>query len=200
MAVFHLLATTYGTSLPMTAMALPALLLGLGLGMIGAPLTDLTLGRVDDVHAGSASGLFSTADHLGIALGTVLTGLVFFSHDPAATAHGADVVNAFTATLPYVTGGLLTVWALMFFLPRPVSTRLGWSPFPRGRSRGVRRRGDAVENPAASASVPVHVRAVRCNRQSSSTNDHTSRNPSLSGPASSPARSTGQSPHRKGMR
>ena len=121
LAVFRLLATTYGTSLPMTAMALPALALGLGLGMTGAPLTDLTLRRVDDVHAGSASGLFSTADHLGITLGTVLTGVVFFAHDPAATARGTDVVNAFTASLPYVTGGLLIMWALMFFLPRPAN-------------------------------------------------------------------------------
>ncbi|MFC7267228.1 hypothetical protein [Streptomyces lutosisoli] len=48
LAVFHLLATTHGTNLPMTTMALPAL----ALGMVGAPLTDLTLGRVDDAHAG----------------------------------------------------------------------------------------------------------------------------------------------------
>ncbi|GGM73939.1 MFS transporter [Longimycelium tulufanense] len=123
LAVFHLLATTYGTNLSMTAMALPALALGLGLGMIGAPLTDLTLGRVGDAHAGSASGLFNTATHLGISLGVVLTGVVFFSHDPAATARGTDVVNAFTATLPYVIGGLLAMWALMFFLPRPAIPR-----------------------------------------------------------------------------
>lgn len=118
LAVFHLLATTYGTNLSMTAMALPALALGLGLGMIGAPLTDLTLGRVDGAHAVSASGLFNTADHLGISLGVVLTGVLFFSHDPAATARGTDVVNAFAAALPYVIGGLLAMWALMFFLPR----------------------------------------------------------------------------------
>lgn len=119
LGVFHLLATTYGTALSMTAMALPVLALGFGMGMVGAPLTDLTLGRVDDAHAGSASGLFNTATHLGIALGVVFTGVVFFSHDQTATARGADVVVAFTATLPYVIGGLLTMWVLMFFLPRP---------------------------------------------------------------------------------
>ncbi|MEV0528899.1 MFS transporter [Streptomyces sp. NPDC050439] len=118
LAAFHLLATTYGTGLSMTAMAVPVLALGLGLGMIGAPLTDLTIGRVDDAHAGSASGLFNTAMHLGIALGVVLTGVVFFAHDQSATARGNEVVDAFTATLPYVIGGLLIVWALMFFLPR----------------------------------------------------------------------------------
>ncbi|MFI2073629.1 MFS transporter [Streptomyces triculaminicus] len=118
LAAFHLLAATYGTGLSTTAMALPVLTLGLGLGLIGAPLTDLTISRVGDVHAGSASGLFNTATHLGIALGVVLTGMVFFTHDQTATARGSEVVDAFTATLPYVIGGLLITWALMFFLPR----------------------------------------------------------------------------------
>ncbi|MEV4926560.1 MFS transporter [Streptomyces roseoverticillatus] len=124
LAVFHQLASAYGTGLSMTAMALPVLALGLGLGMIGAPLTDLTIGGVDDAHAGSASGLFNTATHLGIALGVVLTGAAFFAHDQTATARGADVVDAFTATLPYVISGLLITWALMFCLPRATSRSL----------------------------------------------------------------------------
>ncbi|MGW6316598.1 MFS transporter [Streptomyces sp. NPDC055099] len=118
LAAFDLLAATYGTNLSMTAMAWPVLALGFGFGMIGAPLTDLTIGRVDDAHAGSASGLFNTAMHLGIALGVVLTGVVFFAHDQSAAARGSEVVDAFTATLPYVIGGLLIMWVLMFFLPR----------------------------------------------------------------------------------
>ncbi|MFJ9343044.1 MFS transporter [Streptomyces sp. NPDC101733] len=123
LASLHLLATTYGTGLSMTTMALPVLALGFGLGMIGAPLTDLTIGRVDDAHAGSASGLFNTATHLGIALGVVLTGVVFFAHDQSATARGGEVVDAFIATLPYVIGGLLIAWALMFLLPRAAPRR-----------------------------------------------------------------------------
>lgn len=123
LVAFRLLATTYGTGLSMTAMALPVLALGLGLGMIGAPLTDLTMGSVEDADAGSASGLFNTAIHLGIALGVVCTGVVFFSHDQSATARGTDVVDAFSSTLPYVIGGFPAMWALMLLLPRPVSAR-----------------------------------------------------------------------------
>ncbi|MFE9411571.1 MFS transporter [Streptomyces sp. NPDC006704] len=115
---FHSLITVYGTGLSMTGMALPVLALGLGLGLVGTPLTDLALARVEDEHAGSASGLFNTATHLGIALGVVLTGVVFFPHDPDAAARGTVVAHAFAATLPYVTGGLLSMWALMFLLPR----------------------------------------------------------------------------------
>lgn len=88
LAAFQQLASTHGTGLPMATMALPVLALGLGLGLIGAPLTELTIGDVDDAHAGSASGLFNTATHLGIALGVVLTGVAFFAHDQSATARG----------------------------------------------------------------------------------------------------------------
>ncbi|MBT2401887.1 hypothetical protein [Streptomyces sp. ISL-100] len=52
--------------------------LGLGLGMVGAALADLTLGKVAHDHAGSASGLFNTSTQLGIALGTALTTVVLF--------------------------------------------------------------------------------------------------------------------------
>lgn len=78
---------------------------------------NLAIGCVDDAHAGSASGLFNTAMHLGIALGVVLT-RASLPHDQTATARGSEVVDGFTATLPYVIGGLLITWALMFFLPR----------------------------------------------------------------------------------
>ncbi|MFD8954238.1 hypothetical protein ACFV0B_35885 [Streptomyces xanthophaeus] len=71
------------------------LAVGLGLGMIGAPLRDLALAQVAPHHAGSASGLFDTATQLGIALGTA----------------SAD-------SLWYVTGTLIRMWALMFLLPK----------------------------------------------------------------------------------
>jgi EmrB/QacA subfamily drug resistance transporter len=121
--VLHLQVTVHGAGLSMAGMTVPAVVMGVGMGLISAPLTDLTLGHVAESHTGSASGLFNTAIYLGIALGTVFTGVVFFAHDPHATARGADVANAFTTALPYVTGGLLIMWALMFLLPRP-STRL----------------------------------------------------------------------------
>jgi EmrB/QacA subfamily drug resistance transporter len=122
-AVFHLLVTVHGAGLSMAGMTVPVVALGVGIGLIGAPLTNLTLGHVPESHAGSASGLFNTAIYLGIALGVVFSGVVFFAHDPQATARGAHVADAFAAALPYVAGGLLIMWALMFLLPRP-STRL----------------------------------------------------------------------------
>ncbi|WP_424214213.1 MFS transporter [Streptomyces sp. BI20] len=122
-ASFGWLVEAQGTGVTMTAMALPVGLLGLGLGLIGAPLTDLTLSGTDEEHAGSAAGLFNTAIHLGITLGIVLTGVVFFAEDHEATARGAEVAEAFAGTLPYVVGGLLLMWALMLALPRPPGAR-----------------------------------------------------------------------------
>ncbi|MDJ1136824.1 hypothetical protein [Streptomyces iconiensis] len=59
--------------------AAPTLAVGFGLGVIGAPLADLTLGKVAHHQAGSASGLFNTATQLGIALGTALITVIFFT-------------------------------------------------------------------------------------------------------------------------
>jgi EmrB/QacA subfamily drug resistance transporter len=120
--VFHLLVTIHGAGLSMADMTAPVVALGVGIGLISAPLTNLTLDHVPESHTGSASGLFNTAIYLGIALGAVFSGVVFFTHDPHATARGTAVADAFATALPYVTGGLLIMWTLMFLLPRP-STR-----------------------------------------------------------------------------
>ncbi|MFF8643990.1 hypothetical protein [Streptomyces sp. NPDC015345] len=56
------LVARYGRAVPQAGALLaaaPMLAVGFGLGMIGAPLADLTLGKVAHHHAGSASGLFN---------------------------------------------------------------------------------------------------------------------------------------------
>ncbi|MEU7141480.1 MFS transporter [Nocardia sp. NPDC046473] len=105
------------SDLTLLAMAVPVLLVGFGLGMIGGPIADLALAKVPHESAGSASGLFNTALQLGAAIGVALTGLVFF----AATGGSADSAlnrDAFTGVLWWVGGVLIVMWALMFLLPR----------------------------------------------------------------------------------
>ncbi|WP_433547151.1 MFS transporter [Streptomyces sp. CA-294286] len=109
------------TGLPPVLTVLPMLPVGLGLGMIGAALADMTLRQVTHDHAGSASGLFNTSTQLGIALGTALTAIVFFAHSPAGS-HGTTVTTAFTGTLWYVIAALLAMWALMLLLPKRHAT------------------------------------------------------------------------------
>ncbi|MFH8347866.1 MFS transporter [Streptomyces sp. NPDC018045] len=105
------------TGLPLALTVAPMPAVGLGLGLIGAALADMTLGQVDHGSAGSASGVFNTATQLGIALGTALTSVVFFARSPAGS-RGTTVTTAFTGTIWYVIGALLVMWALMLLLPR----------------------------------------------------------------------------------
>ncbi|MFJ9598215.1 MFS transporter [Streptomyces virginiae] len=103
--------------LTLWAMTAPVVLIGFGLGMVSGPLADMSLAKVQHEDAGAASGLFNTAMHLGIALGTALTALVFF----ATTAGSFDAGphrDAFITVLWWVTGLLTLMWALMLFLPR----------------------------------------------------------------------------------
>ncbi|MYT22641.1 MFS transporter, partial [Streptomyces sp. SID7760] len=92
-------------------------LIGFGLGMVSGPLADLSLARVPHEDAGSASGLFNTAIHLGIALGTALTGVVFFAVT-GGSPDGAVNRDAFVTVLWWVGGLLALMWALMFCLPK----------------------------------------------------------------------------------
>ncbi|MET9318667.1 MFS transporter [Streptomyces sp. NPDC003038] len=118
---YHQLITTEGTGMGTVLAAAPMLAVGFGLGMIGAPLADLTLGKVPHRHAGSASGLFNTGTQLGIALGTALTTLVLFTRISAGT-RGPSMATAFAGSLWYVVGTLITMWALMLLLPQRTRT------------------------------------------------------------------------------
>ncbi|MFI0737315.1 MFS transporter [Streptomyces sp. NPDC021100] len=111
-----------GLTLP--AMTAPVVLIGFGLGMVSGPLADMSLARVPHEDAGSASGLFNTVMHLGIALGTALTALVFFATtggSPDAALHR----DAFITVLWWVGSLLALMWALMFCLPKPTKNRAG---------------------------------------------------------------------------
>ncbi|MGX8905866.1 MFS transporter [Streptomyces netropsis] len=110
-----------GAGLPLVLTVAPMLPFGLGLGMIGAALADLTLSEADHAHAGSASGVFNTSTQLGIAVGTALTSVVFFAHSPASS-RGTAVTTAFTGTIWFVVGALSAMWALMLLLPKRTPT------------------------------------------------------------------------------
>ncbi|MET7362475.1 MFS transporter [Streptomyces sp. NPDC005562] len=116
------LITDQNTGLSLVLTVVPMLAVGLGLGMIGAVLADLTLRQVDHDHAGSASGLFNTSTQLGIALGTASTAVVFFAHSPVGS-HGTTVTAAFAGTLGYVIAALLAMWALMLRLPKRLAAQ-----------------------------------------------------------------------------
>lgn len=121
-AAYGLQVSSRQADLTLLAMAVPVVLIGFGLGMVGGPLADMSLANVPHEKAGSASGLFNTAMHLGIALGTALTALVFFSAT-GSSPDGAVNRDAFTGVLWWVGAALGALWALMFFLPEQAQSQ-----------------------------------------------------------------------------
>ncbi|ARZ71738.1 hypothetical protein SMD11_6162 [Streptomyces albireticuli] len=76
-----------GPSIGYWQMAWPMAVLGLGMGMIVAPLTDTVLTDVPARDAGSASGVTATAGQLGSAFGAALVAVVFFGLLPGHAAN-----------------------------------------------------------------------------------------------------------------
>ncbi|MFE3181119.1 MFS transporter [Streptomyces violascens] len=122
MASYALQIEMFQAKLTLVAMTAPVVLIGFGLGMVGGPLADMSLAGVPHEDAGSASGLFNTAMHLGIALGTALTALVFFAATDGSSDAGLNR-DAFISVLWWVGGILALMWALMFCLPKQANSR-----------------------------------------------------------------------------
>ncbi|HEY2602351.1 MAG TPA: MFS transporter [Thermoleophilaceae bacterium] len=88
-----------GASLTSWDLAPAELLLGIGMGLVIAPLFSIILAAVNDEEVGSASGVLNAIQQLGSAVGVAVIGTVFFSalgHDGfrLATEHSLWVVAA----------------------------------------------------------------------------------------------------------
>ncbi|MFF7164263.1 MFS transporter [Streptomyces sp. NPDC008086] len=118
-------ANRYGLSIAPWQMALPLVVMGVGMGLIVAPLTDAILSEVPREHAGSASGLINTVQQMGNALGLGLVSVVFFgvvddrlseaARTPQAVA--AAYGDGFQHALGWVAAVLGAIFLLMFALP-----------------------------------------------------------------------------------
>ncbi|MYV50275.1 DHA2 family efflux MFS transporter permease subunit [Streptomyces sp. SID2888] len=111
----------YGLGITSWQMALPLAVMGLGMGLIVAPLTDAVLSEVPREHSGSASGLINTVQQMGNALGLGLVSVVFFGEidDRLTPAQvGPAFVHAFRYALGWVAAVLAVIFLLMFALPK----------------------------------------------------------------------------------
>ncbi|MFD9909179.1 MFS transporter [Streptomyces sp. NPDC059063] len=89
---------------------------GAGLGFLVVPLVNVVLSAVPADLAGGASGIFSTAQQFGGALGAAVIGTVFFEHVTPGTRAG--LTDALSAAMPWVTAGFVLCAALCLALPR----------------------------------------------------------------------------------
>jgi hypothetical protein len=89
------------------------LVVGIGAGMVFAPLFDIILASIDDQAAGSASGVLTAVQQFGGAIGVAVIGTIFFQLLPEHQFLGA------TKTTVLVAVGLFVVSLMMTgFLPR----------------------------------------------------------------------------------
>ena len=86
---------------------------GAGLTLLLIPLVNVVLAAVPVEVAGGASGLFSTAQQLGGAIGVAIGETVFFGQ-----LSGHSFEAAVTHTMPYVTGAFILCGELSLMLPR----------------------------------------------------------------------------------
>jgi MFS family permease len=120
-AGYSLEAAHYGPTINSWQMLAPLIVAGTGFGLVIAPIVDLILTDVPVAHAGSASGLLSTIQELGMALGVALAGAVLSAHLGAGPTRSYS--TAFSITLWYPVGILGVFFAGLFTVPRKVRPR-----------------------------------------------------------------------------
>ncbi|MEI7232643.1 MFS transporter [Pectobacterium carotovorum] len=94
---------------------------GAGQGFIMTPLLNLVLGFVDEVQAGMASGVISTVQQVGAALGVAVVGILFgtaLATGDGAVAQAGQYVAAFVAGMLYNLVAALLVCILLLMLVR----------------------------------------------------------------------------------
>nr|WP_234311232.1 MFS transporter [Streptomyces alboflavus] len=114
-------ADRYGSGIASWQMALPLVVMGVGMGLIVAPLTDAILSEVPREHAGSASGLLNTVQQMGNAFGLGLVSVVFYGViDEKVTPDRipAEFINGFQHAMWWVVAVLVAIFLLMLTLPK----------------------------------------------------------------------------------
>jgi MFS family permease len=97
---------------------------GAGLSLLIIPLVNVVLAAAPAEAAGSASGLFSTTQQLGGAIGVAVLGTVFFG----SAGSGHTLTAALTHTAPYAIGAFALCGVLSLLLPRTAVAEEALSP------------------------------------------------------------------------
>ncbi|WP_430491966.1 MFS transporter [Pseudomonas fulva] len=99
---------------------IPALIVvGAGQGLVMTPLLNLVLALVDEAKAGMASGVISTVQQVGAALGVAVVGIFFAAALPGAEGsfvQAGQYVHGFVAGMLYNLGAAVMVIALLVML------------------------------------------------------------------------------------
>jgi EmrB/QacA subfamily drug resistance transporter len=97
------------------------IVVGAGQGLIMTPLLNLVLGFIEEAQAGMASGVISTVQQVGAALGVAVVGILFgtvLAASDGAVAQAGQYASAFVAGMLYNLGAALLVSVLLLMLAR----------------------------------------------------------------------------------
>ncbi|NEJ54567.1 MFS transporter, partial [Rhizobium leguminosarum] len=95
--------------------------LGAGQGFIMTPLLNLVLGFVNEAKAGMASGVISTVQQVGAAVGVAVVGILFgtaLATGDDAVTQADQYISAFVVGMLYNLGAALLVCILLLMLVR----------------------------------------------------------------------------------
>ena len=134
-----MLSTVKATDLTSWDLLGPLLVAGIGSGFFIAPNVQFIVATVDPSEAGAASGVISTMQRIGSAIGIAVIGSVFFGNLSFPTNRrptSTDVANAFatsaTAALLVSAAFAVVAFLLVFTLPKQVGRKGG---APEGAKR-----------------------------------------------------------------
>jgi predicted MFS family arabinose efflux permease len=108
-----------GTGGSVVLLAPALLLIGTGMGIVIAPLVTLILSNTGPEQAGPASGVLSTIQNVGNALGVAIVGVIYFG-----AAH-SGLAGAFQLSLAALAAILVGVAAVTKLLPAPAGAPSG---------------------------------------------------------------------------
>ncbi len=108
-----------GTGGSVAVLAPALVLIGAGMGIVIAPLVTLILSSTGPEQAGAASGVLSTIQNVGNALGVAVVGVIYFG------AVHSGLAGAFQLSLAALAAILIGVAALTRLLPAPAPAPSG---------------------------------------------------------------------------
>jgi len=112
-------AVAEGGRLTAAAIAPTLIVQGIGEGLFQTPLLNAVLARVRVEHVGTASGMLSTVQQVGGALGVALIGIIFFGALGAGGGAPADrYAHALATAVVYNLAVMIAACALLCALPR----------------------------------------------------------------------------------
>ncbi|MDK1227204.1 MFS transporter [Cronobacter turicensis] len=107
-----------GAELKLVTLIPALMMIGAGQGYIMTPLLNLVLGFVDEAESGMASGVISTVQQVGAALGVAVVGILFHGALSEATSlpQAGQYASAFVSGMLYNLGAAVATCLLLLIL------------------------------------------------------------------------------------